>query len=79
MIEVALAVVPLLILLGSLLLGRYPGCDAILRLSERVARRGAPSRAAARAARPATPLSAAIRGTLLLAFGFAKRPPPLAS
>lgn len=79
MIEVALAAVPLLLLLGSLLLGRYPGCDAIVRLSERIGRRAAPSRAAARVASPATPLAVAVRGSLLLAFGFAKRPPPLAS
>ena len=39
MIEIVLALVPLLLLVGSLLLGHYPGCDAIVRLAERFAPR----------------------------------------
>ncbi len=34
-----LPAVPLLLLLGFLMLGRYPGCEAIVRLSERIASR----------------------------------------
>jgi hypothetical protein len=77
--ELAIAAAPLLALLTSLLLGRYPGCDAIVRLSERisptpVARSSAPRRAR----RPPLPASFAPAGGLLIAFGLARRPPPLA-
>jgi hypothetical protein len=73
-----LPAVPLLLLLVALLLGRYPGCEAIVRLSERLAARarseasgGAPSR------RPKAPRSFAPGGGLLIALGRAQRPPPL--
>jgi hypothetical protein len=79
MIEVLIAAVPLLVLLGSLLLGHYPGCDAIVRLSERISSRGpARSSAPTAARRPAPPRSFAPGGGLLIAFGLAQRPPPLA-
>jgi hypothetical protein len=78
MLEVLLAALPLLLLLGSLLLGVYPGCEAIVRLSERFSpshrRRGA----APRSRRPVAPRSFAPSGGLLIAFGHAQRPPPLA-
>jgi hypothetical protein len=76
LIEVALPAVPLLLLLASLLFGRYPGCDAVVRLSERLAG-GAPRRGAAvRARRPLPPRRFAAAGGLLIAFGHAQRPPP---
>ena len=78
MTEVLIAALPLLLLLGALLLGHYPGCDAIVRLSERIAapRRERPPASAAR--RPPPPRSFAASGGLLIAFGLAQRPPPLA-
>jgi hypothetical protein len=72
-----LPVVPLLALLAFLLLGRYPGAEAIVRLSERIA--GAARRAARRLAGPRPPLpprSFAPAGGLLIAVGHAQRPPP---
>jgi hypothetical protein len=59
MFEIALASLPLLVLLASLLLGRYPGCETIVRLAERISARsplgpGAPRRAR----RPHPPLAA---------------------
>jgi hypothetical protein len=75
-----LPVVPLLGLLVFLLLGRYPGCDAIVRLSERIASRGASRTAAtARPRLPEAPRSFAPGGGLLIALGHAQRPPPLAA
>jgi hypothetical protein len=72
-----LPAVPLLGLLLFLLLGRYPGCETIVRLSERIAARG---RRAARATRrqllPLPPRSFAPGGGLLIALGLAQRPPP---
>lgn len=73
-----LPVVPLLVLLVFLLLGRYPGCDAIVRLSERIAARGdARASATARSSPPRAPRSFAPGGGLLIALGLAQRPPPL--
>lgn len=75
-----LPVVPLLGLLVCLLLGRYPGCEAIVRLSERIASGGRPKRAAlARIRLPQAPRSFAPGGGLLIALGIAQRPPPLAA
>jgi hypothetical protein len=79
MLDFAIAAVPLLALLASLLLGSYPGCDAIVRLSERFSPSRARTRAAPRRARrPLPPASFAASGGLLIAFGLARRPPPLA-
>jgi hypothetical protein len=79
MFEIALASLPLLALLGSLLLGRYPGCEAIVRLSERISARSHARRAAPRRdRRPLAPRSFAAAGGLLIGFGHAQRPPPLA-
>lgn len=77
MFEIALALVPLLLLVGSLLLGHYPGFDAIVRLSERIAPRRL-TRAAKSQPRPRAPRSHAAAGGLLIALGIAQRPPPLA-
>lgn len=72
-----LPAIPLLLLLVSLLSGFYPGCDAIVRLAERGAAAPTPA-AAGSQPRPVPPRSHAVRGGLLLAFGLAQRPPPLA-
>lgn len=73
-----LPVLPLLFLLFALLLGRYPGHAAIVRLSERIAARSRrPRRAAARRQVPRPPRSFAPGGGLLIALGLAQRPPPL--
>ena len=78
MTEVLIAALPLLLLLGALLLGHYPGCDAIVRLSERISTPRRRTSSAARCRRPLPPRSFAASGGLLIAFGLAKRPPPLA-
>jgi hypothetical protein len=77
MTEILLALVPLLLLLGCLLFGHYPGCDMIVRFAERIGARR-PRRGAKRQARPQAPRSHAASGGLLIAFGLAQRPPPLA-
>jgi hypothetical protein len=71
-----LPAVPLLALLVCLLLGRYPGCEAIVRLSERIAsRRLRPTRNAPHR-RPLRPRSFAPAGGLLLALSLSGRAPP---
>jgi hypothetical protein len=77
MFEIALALVPLLLLVGSLLLGHYPGFEAIVRLAERINPRPR-SRDAKSHSCPRVPRSHAVSGGLLIALGFAQRPPPLA-
>ena len=73
-----LPALPLLALLATLLFGRYPGCEAIVRLSERIAACVRAARAAARrSALPKPPRSFAPAGGLLIALGLAQRPPPL--
>lgn len=80
MIEFAIASVPLLLLLVALLLGRYPGCEAAMRLAERFAsRRNADPAPAADWRRPRPPGVRSPHGGLLIAFGLAQRPPPLAA
>jgi hypothetical protein len=49
MTEFAIAAIPLLLLLVALLLGRYPGCEAAMRLAERIASK--PQRRATHAGR----------------------------
>ena len=78
MIEFAIAAVPLLLLLGSLLLGLYPGYEAMVRLAEKIAARPKRSDAVSQK-RPAAPSAHAASGGLLIAFGHAQRPPPLAA
>jgi hypothetical protein len=73
-----LPAVPLLVLLICLLCGRYPGCEAIVRLSEHLAARsGSRADGAARPLSPLRPRSFAPGGGLLIALGLAQRPPPL--
>jgi hypothetical protein len=75
-----LPALPLLGLLLTLLLGYYPGCEAIVRLSERIAYRTRRTRDADRRPTLPTPLRAfAPGGGLLIALGHAQRPPPLAA
>lgn len=76
MFEILLALVPLLLLVGSLLLGHYPGFGAIVRISELIARQPR-ARAAKSQSCPRPPRSHAASGGLLIAFGIAQRPPPL--
>jgi hypothetical protein len=71
-----LPVAPLLALLAALLLGRYPGHRAIVRLSERIAARARRPRRAASAARPRWAPLPAIHGGLLLAHSLSGRAPP---
>jgi hypothetical protein len=79
MIEVLIAAIPLLLLVVSLLLGFYPGCETALRIAARIADRArAALRAAARPSRPSLPRLHAAHGGLLIALGLARRPPPLA-
>ena len=75
MTEILIALAPLFVLLAALLLGRYPGCDAIVRLAERLSARR--PRAIRAQPRPRAPRFHAPSGGLLIAFGFATRPPPL--
>ena len=73
-----LPALPLLGLLLTLLLGHYPGCEAIVRLSERIAARRHTTRdALRRIALPKPPRASAPAGGLLIALGLAQRPPPL--
>jgi hypothetical protein len=77
MIEFAIAAIPLLLLLVALLFGRYPGCEAALRLAERIASWTRRARTLARnPMRPRLPASHGARGGLLLALGLSGRAPP---
>ena len=72
-----LPAVPLLVLVAFLLLGRFPGEEAIERLSRRIAaKRRRPVRRERRGRPGARPASWAPGGGLLIAFGLARRPPP---
>jgi hypothetical protein len=72
-----LPVVPLLSLLAALLLGRYPGCEAIVRLAERMAARSRSRFGAGRVfSPPRRPPSFAPGGGLLLALSLSGRGPP---
>jgi hypothetical protein len=74
-----LPALPLLALLLALLLGHYPGCEAIVRLSERIAAQGN-LRPAAAARPPAHRPPALVRGGgLLLALSLSGRAPPAAA
>jgi hypothetical protein len=80
MVEFFIAAAPLVLLLGSLLLGRYPGCETAMRLAEKIAARTRPKDTLARNwRRPRRPAMRAPHGGLLIALGLAQRPPPLAA
>jgi hypothetical protein len=75
-----LPALPLLALLATLLFGRYPGCETIVRLSERLARHDEAGHGGVKpAALPKPPRSFAPSGGLLIALGLAQRPPPVAA
>jgi len=71
-----LPALPLLALLLTLLLGHYPGCEAIVRLAERIAARRRPDLGTSK--RPQTPRSPSFArsGGLLLALSLSGRAPP---
>jgi hypothetical protein len=72
-----LPVGPLLFLLVALLLGRYPGCEAIVRLAERIAARSRTGAdGAGTVSPPRRPRSFAPGGGLLLALSLSGRAPP---
>jgi hypothetical protein len=77
MSEILLALVPVLALLVSLLLGHYPGYRTIVRIAERIGTSFRP-RGAKGQRQPRAPRVRAASGGLLIAFGLAQRPPPLA-
>ena len=80
LITFLLPALPLLALLLTLLFGRYPGCEAIVRLSERITNAARGARASVRrSALPKPPRSFAPGGGLLIALGHAQRPPPLSA
>jgi hypothetical protein len=78
MLEILLALVPLFLLVTALLLGHYPGVEAIVRLSARIGarRRARPTQSQAR---PKLRPRCAPAAGLLIALGMAQRPPPLPS
>jgi hypothetical protein len=77
MIELILPALPLLVLVLSLLFGRYPGLDTALRLADRIASRARERVAAAVSSRrPRPPAAHAAHGGQLLAFSIAGRAPP---
>jgi hypothetical protein len=72
-----LPALPLLGLLATLLLGRYPGCEAIVRLSERIAAWSRPRLGASgHRDTPQRSPSFAAAGGLLLALSLSGRAPP---
>lgn len=77
MIEIILAALPLLVLVASLLFGRYPGLETAMRIAERIASRARGRIAAAlNSRRPRPPAAHAAHGGQLLAFSIAGRAPP---
>jgi hypothetical protein len=78
MTEIVIAALPLLVLLAALILGRYPGLEAAMRIADRIAS-SARERVAAvvrRPRRPRPPAAHAAHGGQLLAFSIAGRAPP---
>jgi hypothetical protein len=77
MVEIAVAAIPLLLLLAALFLGVYPGLEVAVRLSERIAsatlRRGSTER---RHAEPRRVPRRNANGGLLLALSLSGRAPP---
>jgi hypothetical protein len=79
MFEVILAAVPLLLLFASLLVGFYPGCEAALRLSERIAAAGRRRLAPAAAAPAFRARRSAGHGGPPIGFSLSGRAPPAAA
>ncbi len=73
---ILLPLVPLLLLVACLLAGRYPGCEAMVRLSERIAARSRDRIVGLRKQRPRPSLCRPAHGGLLLAFSLSGRAPP---
>jgi hypothetical protein len=71
-----LPALPLLFLLVALLFGRYPGCEAIVRLADLIAARSRERGNPARHTGPRAPRSFAPGGGLLLALSLSGRAPP---
>jgi hypothetical protein len=71
-----LPAVPLLALLVCLLCGRYPGCEAIVRLAERISAGSRAGAAGADSRKAPRPASFAPGGGLLLALSLSGRAPP---
>jgi hypothetical protein len=72
-----LPLLPLLLLVVALLLGRYPGCEAVVRLAEHIAARsGTGPGTGNRRLRPHRPRSFAPGGGLLMALSLSGRAPP---
>ncbi len=71
-----LPAVPLLLLLAFLVLGCYPGHEAIVRLSERIAASRRDRRASGRFGLTLRPPTRAASGGLLLALALSGRAPP---
>jgi hypothetical protein len=78
MLEILLALVPVFLLVVALLLGHYPGVETIVRLSAWLGARHR-IRSARSQARPKLRPRRVTAAGLLIAFGLAQRPPPLAS
>jgi hypothetical protein len=77
MAEFLIAAVPLLLLVVSLLFGVYPGCEAAMRLAERISSRARTKvTAVANWRRPPWPARRVAHGGLLLAFALSCRAPP---
>ncbi|HEX5609789.1 MAG TPA: hypothetical protein VFX45_06835 [Solirubrobacterales bacterium] len=74
--EALLFLAPALLIVIPLLGGRYIGEELIARLVERCTRKAARSTAPVAPALPAAAPTWRIRGTRLIAFSLAKRPPP---
>jgi hypothetical protein len=72
-----LPAVPLLALIVCLLFGRYPGCEAVIRLSERIAAGPGVRRAGTARRSSLRPRSFAPGGGLLLALSLSGRAPPV--
>jgi hypothetical protein len=71
-----LPLVPLLLLVVALLVGRYPGCEAIVRLAEHIAARSGTGPGTRNRLRPHRPRSFAPGGGLLMALSLSGRAPP---
>ncbi|HWJ42885.1 MAG TPA: hypothetical protein VNR67_05590 [Solirubrobacterales bacterium] len=79
LVDLLLHALPPLLLVLALIVGRYPGCEAIVRLSERIAAWARPRFEGSGHSRPA-PRPPALRSRrLLLALSLSGRAPPAAA